>query len=292
MSFLKIRDPKKRDLIVEEFLTMKKNIQNSFIAERLGDISAQRELSKFFKPITETQKDIKETLVKEIKPITEGIRELPAVPQLQAIAPPPQDEEEEEEEGVMRVGKIAHQYLSEYAAKQNVDKTFGIYKNPIDKQYYIGNTPIDIRDNNIIIGEREYEGTPGLWELIISKKPDNHIYTVDDFENYAQILVDTSALKQNNNPIEVVPKSSRGWKWAKILSKIWANRKNYEGQGIAPTVVIPADPHALADRLELLLASKAAGNSGVRNELVSVCDELLRQKVISKKLYKKLMMYI
>ena len=61
----------KRDLIVEEFLTMKKNIQNRFISERLGDISAQRELSKFVKPITETQKDIKETLV-EIKPITEG----------------------------------------------------------------------------------------------------------------------------------------------------------------------------------------------------------------------------
>ena len=41
----------------------------------------------------------------------------------------------------------------------------------------MGNTPIDIRDNNIIIGEKEYEGTPGLWELIISKKPDNNIYT-------------------------------------------------------------------------------------------------------------------
>jgi len=47
--------------------------------------------------------------VKEIKPITEGIRELPAAipfPQLQAIAPPPPDEEEEEEEGVMRVEKL------------------------------------------------------------------------------------------------------------------------------------------------------------------------------------------
>jgi len=186
----------------------------------------------------------------------------------------------------MRVGKITHQYLSEYAAKQNVDKTFGIYENTTDKQDYIGNTPIDIRDNNLVIGEREYEGIPGLWELIISKKPDNHIYTVDDFENYAQILVDTSALKQNNNPIEAVPKSSRGWKWAKILSNIWTNRRNYEGQGIGPTVVIPADPHTLADRLELLLASKAAGNTGVMNELVSVCDKLLRQKVISKKLYK------
>ena len=106
------------------------------------------------------------------------------------------------------------------------DETFGIYKNPIDKQYYIGNTPNDIRDNNLIIGEREYEGTPGLWELIISKKPYDDIYIDEDFANYAQILVDTSALKQNNNPIEVVLKSSRGWKWRKILSNNNNNNNN------------------------------------------------------------------
>jgi len=52
-------------------------MQDSFITERIGDISiistqrdlAQRELSKFFKPVTDTQ-DKKESLVKEIKPIT------------------------------------------------------------------------------------------------------------------------------------------------------------------------------------------------------------------------------
>ena len=104
-------------------------------------------------------------------------------PQLQAIAAPPEDEDEEE--GVMQVGKIAHKYLSDYAAKQNVDKTFGIYKNPLDKLYYIGNTPIDIR-NNLIVGHQEYEGTPGLWELIISKQPDANVYSRDDFENYAK----------------------------------------------------------------------------------------------------------
>ena len=57
MSFLKIRDPKKRDLIVNEFLKTKKNIQDNFLSERLGDISEQRELSKLFKPITESQKE-------------------------------------------------------------------------------------------------------------------------------------------------------------------------------------------------------------------------------------------
>jgi len=286
MSFLKISDPKKRDLIVEEFLKTKRNIQENFLTERLGDISAQRELSKLFKPITESQKDVKESLLGELKPIREHLPAAITFPQLQAIAGPPEEEEEE----VMHVGKIAHQYLSEYATKQNVDKTFGIYKNPIDRQYYIGNTPIYIREDNLIIGDQEYEGTPGLWELIISKQPDEDIYSREDLDNYAKILVETSALKQNNDPAEATPKASRGWKWKNVLRQIWKDRRQYEGQG--ETVMIPSDPNALLDRLDLLLGSKAAGNTGVRNEIVSICDELLRQKVMNKSLYKNFMLHI
>ena len=70
MSFLKITNPKKRDLIVKEFLKTKKNIQDNYLSERLGDINIQREMSKMFKPITETQKDVKESLLEELKPIT------------------------------------------------------------------------------------------------------------------------------------------------------------------------------------------------------------------------------
>ena len=54
----------------------------------------------------------------------------------------------------------------------------------------------------------------------------------------------------------------------------------------------PTDSDALLDRLDILLASKVAGNTGVRNEIVSICDELLRQKVLSKNHYKNLMLYI
>ena len=35
---------------------------------------------------------------------------------------------------------------------------------------------------------------------------------------------------------------------------------------------LPRDPIAVADRLDILMATKAAGNAGIRNELVSVCD--------------------
>ena len=35
------------------------------------------------------------------------------------------------------------------------------------------------------------------------------------------------------------------------------------------------------------MASKAAGNTGTRNELVTISDELLRQNVFDKSIYKK-----
>ena len=48
MSFLKITDPKTRDFIVNEFLKTKQNIPQTFLSERVGDLSTQCELSKLF----------------------------------------------------------------------------------------------------------------------------------------------------------------------------------------------------------------------------------------------------
>jgi len=39
MPFLKIKDPKKRDALVAEFLKTKNKIQNDFPSERLGEQS-------------------------------------------------------------------------------------------------------------------------------------------------------------------------------------------------------------------------------------------------------------
>ena len=52
------------------------------------------------------------------------------------------------------------------------------------------------------------------------------------------------------------------------------------------TTVIHSNPDALIDQLDLLMASNVTGNTVVRNELISICDELLRQNVIAKDLYK------
>ena len=69
MSFLNISDPNKRDLIVKEYLETKKNIRDDMIRERTGEQQLQNDLSKFFKPITETQKATMREITEGLKPI-------------------------------------------------------------------------------------------------------------------------------------------------------------------------------------------------------------------------------
>src|SRR5688572_29646465 len=58
MSFLKITNPAERDSIVEEFRQTKRNIQQNFLNEKLGDIGLQQELTKIYKPIVDSQSTI------------------------------------------------------------------------------------------------------------------------------------------------------------------------------------------------------------------------------------------
>ena len=56
MSFLKITDPKKRDLIVNDYLKTKEHIKKQQTEERTGERDLQKDLGKLFRPITDVQK--------------------------------------------------------------------------------------------------------------------------------------------------------------------------------------------------------------------------------------------
>ena len=103
----------------------------------------------------------------------------------------------------------------------------------------------------------------------------------------------TNALKRNNEECETKPKASKSWKWKHILKPIWDEKNSYTGSDLTPsvsTIILPSDPVALVERLDMQIASKAVGNTGVWNELVSDCDELLRQKFMDKHKYKIIML--
>ena len=278
MSFLKISDPVKRDSIVKEYLELKKKVRDNFLSERIREQQLQTDLSKFYKPITETQKATAREITEGLKPIREGIEKLPEAMQPLGEA----SGEASEEERPLALGEIAEKYLKD----PDRDKTFGIRN--VEGLYYIGNKQATIVNNNIMIDDEKFEGTRGLWELLMSKKP--YDFTENDYNEYAKLMVKTNALYKDNNPNNPYPRSSRGDKW-NLIRDIWVNREcikkteGYEGKGV---VVIPCDPNALLERLELLLASQEAGHTGVRNELVSICDELKRQGVLDTEAYKKL----
>ena len=89
-------------------------------------------------------------------------------------------------------------------------KTFGLRDK--DGKFYIGNKEAKIKENNIIVGNKEYAGTPGLWELIVAISPDDKNFTNGDYDNYSEIMHSTNALRRNNDESETKPKVNKSWK--------------------------------------------------------------------------------
>jgi len=283
MSFLKITDPVKRDFIVEDFLKTKKKIQQNFLDERLGDMGLQRELTKLYKPITDVQKSTQEDLRAANAALPAAIStslkaiKFPQYPSIEAYADPA------EEPRTLELGELATRYLQQYASnKKSVDTTFGIYAK--NGTFYIGDKPITIEGDDITVDNTSYKGTMGLWELLTMAKPNNSIYDSDDLETYAEILDRTNAIRLSSNPNK--PKSSKSEKYNGIIKPLW-NRMIATGKGVA-TVILPQDPNALVEMLTLRMASFKAGNTGLRNEIIGICEELLRQSLIDREVYKKL----
>ena len=326
MSFLKINDPLKRDAIVKEYLDLKNRIRSNLLSERIGESQLQTDLSKFYRPITETQKATTREITEGLKPISERLenirREVHDIPgtisteiaikkyekelkEDEKRKKDEEDEEEEEEDKYKHLGKTAFNYLHNKGSYKS-DLPFGIHEGN-DGFYYLGaekipNTPntynlnakykLIIANDNIIVDDEKFIGTPGLWELIMADKPDPQKYNTNDLNSYKRLLLKTNALHNGFDPNNPYPRSSSSYKWENILSPIWKEMKEEKeaakktaGKGV---VVISSDPNALLERLDLLLASQEAGHTGVRNELVSICDELKRQGVLDTNSYKKL----
>ena len=172
-------------------------------------------------------------------------------------------------------------------------KTFGLDNR--GGQFFLGNTEVDFKINYLVIGGKRYAGTRGLWDLLVMKRPVVGLATEEDKKNYEEIMVETVAVRNRKNPRK--PVVNRSNKWENFIRPIWEKhvqkpkqkvkrqQKKTQGHGF-----LPSDLNALCERLELLMASKQAGNTGLRNEIVSICDELLRQKILSRDACKDLML--
>jgi hypothetical protein len=262
------------------------------MSEKSGDYDMQRELAKLYRPITDsqaTQSAATRSAITALKDSTST-----ALQTLSAIMPSPafqlpSIQAEEPKESLIKLGPIATEYLRSMASKTLTDKTFGLH----DKNgtFYIGDSEVKITGDDIIVGESKFDGTPGLWELITSKSPDSGIYDTNDLDKYATILLNTNAIV---NPETGKVKSSSSDKYRNIIKPIYdqhlrPKKTQNTGKGIS---LMPSDPNALVEKLKLRYASYRAGNTGVRNEIIDISDELLRQGVLNNDAYKKLMLQL
>ena len=326
MSFLKISDPLKRDAIVKEYLELKKKIRSNFLSERIGEQQLQTDLSTFYKPITETQKATTREITEGLKPIREGIEKLPEA--IKATEEEEEEEEEYFSQKVLdqisdrfkgKTDKIfgikrkkdKKYYLGSKVIRvddnniitiENNERKFigtpGIWKlivneSPIDYtnedynnyRYLMTITNAIYRDNNPKqnhpkpANNDKWKYTVGpIWYMNKGFDENDAFRMAKDPEYKEKIINRESRKRRREKRIGPLSRSVGPLSRSSIEEK-------YEGEGV---VVIPSDPNALLERLDLLLASQKAGHTGVRNELVSICDELKRQGVLDTKAYKKL----
>ena len=349
MSFIKIKDPRKREELIKDLIETRKRIKDNFVARKVGEAEYQTGLTKLFKPVTETQKATAkeiteaqkataERIEKGLLPIKEGIESLTMLP-IETEEPIPAIKYTEEEK--TELGDLAADGLQKIFGRNMTQSDI----KPVDAKkglYKIGNTPITIKDNDLNIEgvDGEITGTPGLWELLTSRGiPDKTKYKAEDLKNYILIMYITNTTRRGfikdgarisgNDKMNILIKpfiklieESGEEEFLKEINKHFESKDEDEdedeedededeedededednnthslfddpqpgsssakGYGLK---FLSSDPNALIDRFDLLFSSKKAGHTGVRNEIISILDELKRQKVINVNEYKKL----
>ena len=225
MSFIKIKDPRKREELIKDLIETRKRIKDNFIAKKVGEIEYQTGLTKLFKPVTETQKATAkeiteaqkataEKFTQELLPIKEGIEVLPTKADISNIPTKVFNQIfpalKYKESDITNLGAIAVNSLIEAFTKDGIDRTYGIYAK--DKKFYMGNKPLTIKENDISIitddgSIYKTSGTPGLWRLITEKNiPDKSEFTPIDLNNYIILMFYTKTIYRGNEP----PRGLRG----------------------------------------------------------------------------------
>jgi hypothetical protein len=271
--FLQIDDPKKRDKIVDEFLKTRKNIKQNFEQDKLLNIGFREETQKLFKPITESiteqktsQKENMAILAQNQGKIYQKLKELHAITESKHIM----------------ISDLIKNYLSDNTKRSNAG--YSIRYDATKKQHTIGNQVIKFDNNAMEIAGHPYEATEGLMILLTKNAPDKSKVYEEDKEDYKRILIDTNALYQNFDPITGRVNSNKSEMWNFISNELFPGGFKKKG-GKLKTITFP---NSLINQLQLSIASYTAGNNGEYNKINSILDELLKQKIITKNEYEKI----
>ena len=255
MAFIDIKDPKKREEIVQDYIKNLKEIHERVENEKVKGLTQRREIAKVFQPIVQATEKSSEKISSEIKnlqnPPTEN----------SPNRPPNLD------------------YFLTQFSKSKLDDYFGIQERP-NGVYVMGEKEIMIDNNNNIIlddGRTVFKGTKGLYRLIMENKPES--YHPEYLENHKELLEKTNAINSPlTNSSANRPTTTSKWTFFKEQGLIKS--------GTGATIILPGDINGLLQQFRLLIAEHRAGNkSATQNTIVAILDQLLQRGVLTQNEY-------
>lgn len=232
-------------------------------------------------------------------------------------------EQEEEEESVnpsnlsklgsdiIYKGPLARQFVLKMLHSAQANRkyhTFGARMG--ENGLMIGDSKLNIDEgDNIVINNKLYKGTKGLFELIFKPKPNS--YTKNDLNVFKKIIEETNAHRKNYSKDFHIHRNSSE-KYKTIIAKLFpskrknpikrksistaeinllhkrrkTNQPNPTGKGLLKNVydtniIYYNDINKLVDRMKLIYEAKQAGHSGLENEWVALIGELRNRGVIA-----------
>ena len=324
---------------------IQKNLKNNYIKRVINDKYSAEKLVKHYEPLLKELSnvkssidDVKEVAIKTDNDIQKMIITTPykhRQPEVLRILSTEDNDDIKTTKSSPRIttnnspmpptiilGENAQKYLS------NVDKNnaFGIhYKNNIG--HMIGKDPIMFDFDDIILNGKKHILTPGMWRLLTqtdATKPE--LYTVEDYQNYVKILIETDSIYQNNDKSTGKPKSGPGEKYMKMISPIWKKIKlnktptiptiptENKNIPIFPTIPIEnkgdglmkytnneieyryiSNMKQLIERLVLITAEEVAGNNGFHNEkhgILKLCKTGMEENIDDPKCVRYLLKFL
>ena len=194
MSFLQITDPNKRNQTVAEYLATVKKLQHRNASDRLNDQKSREALSLKFEPVIESASKSASAITRELIPIQQELKTLNTL-----IAPEPTPEptpaapvkSEDSEYNVW------DEYMHKFPGTKGLDRYFGIQRDD-EGNYHLGTKTVQIVNaTDIVVDERSYPGTTGLWSLIMMNDPKD--YTSNDLNMYRDLVLQTGVMTHPHN---------------------------------------------------------------------------------------------
>ena len=215
MSFLDIKEPKKRDAIVSDYLATMKRLQQKNLNEKAQDLTRRDDIERALEPVVRSTGKSTEAITKELIPIKDEIKALNERLETQRNDrekhKQAQEEKEEESEEDVPQPNIVEVYCQK-EPRQKLDKYFGVIME--GGRYKMGDKYVHVKGSDRVIGHKKYIGTPDPWSLIMKRHPT--AYSREDLITYRDVILHTNAMMYPKN-LEPTSRVTSTKKWREIF---------------------------------------------------------------------------